>query len=179
MKLPSVGNLVLPVILMLALAQIVQASDVDPDEIIAAHNLWRRAVGVPPLAYSDDLAETAQSWADELAENHGCRMKHSKSGGQYGENIYWASATLWSDGRREEQDVGSRPVVDAWGKEKRDYDYGRNRCAKGRQCGHYTQLVWRQTTEVGCAVSVCGETLEQVWVCHYKPAGNWAGQKPY
>ncbi|MDO9190699.1 MAG: CAP domain-containing protein [Sulfurimicrobium sp.] len=45
-------------------------------------------------------------------------------------------------------------------------------------CGHYTQLVWKKTTAVGCGMAVCG-SRDQIWVCQYSPAGNWAGQKPY
>ena len=66
-----------------------------------------------------------------------------------------------------------------WASERADYDYTHNSCAKGRICGHYTQVVWRTTTTVGCAIAVCEDTSEQVWVCHYQPPGNWIGKKPY
>ena len=164
---------------LLASAVPTLAQDFDQDEMVAEHNRWRRASGVPPLSYSDDLADSAQEWADHLAENNGCRMMHSHSGGQYGENIYWASPELWSDGRREMQEIGPRTVVGKWGKEGRDYDYRRNRCARGKLCGHYTQVVWKTTREVGCAMSVCEESLGQIWVCRYQPAGNWMGERPY
>jgi hypothetical protein len=44
-------------------------------------------------------------------------------------------------------------------------------------CGHYTQIVWRNTKSVGCAVAR-GKGVE-VWVCNYDPPGNYAGQRPY
>jgi pathogenesis-related protein 1 len=44
-------------------------------------------------------------------------------------------------------------------------------CASNRQCGHYTQMVWPSTEDLGCGMSVC-PTLGQVWVCHYRPTGN-------
>jgi hypothetical protein len=43
---------------------------------------------------------------------------------------------------------------------------------------YYAQLIWPTTTRVGCAMAVCTDTLEQVWVCHYQPAGNRVGTKP-
>ena len=46
-------------------------------------------------------------------------------------------------------------------------------------CGHYTQMVWQTSTKVGCAMAVCEDSQEQVWVCQYQPAGNWVGKKPY
>jgi len=46
-------------------------------------------------------------------------------------------------------------------------------------CGHYTQVVWRSTTTVGCAMAVCKDSQEQIWVCQYQKPGNWVGQKPY
>jgi pathogenesis-related protein 1 len=169
------------VLLLNSLAWIPLASavDLDEDQMVAQHNRWRRLAGVPLITYSDELADSAQEWADRLQEDLHCKMKHSQSNGRYGENIYWASPALWSDGQREIQEITAKTVVDKWGQEQRDYDYKRNRCSKGKLCGHYTQVVWKTTTEVGCGFAVCDDTLEQVWVCHYSPAGNWTGQRPY
>jgi pathogenesis-related protein 1 len=158
----------------------VSAGEIDSAEMIAAHNKWRAEAGVTEkLSYSPVLAEAAQTWVDDLMRNHHCQMRHSKSDGQYGENLYWASAVTWSDGRKEFQPVSSRDVVNSWGSEKLDYDYAHNRCTPGEMCGHYTQVVWRSTTTVGCAMAVCEDTREQVWACRYQPAGNWVGRKPY
>ena len=156
------------------------AGEIDTAAFIAAHNKWRAKVGITEkLRYSPALADTAQAWADNLKLTNHCRMRHSESDGQYGENLYWASALAWSDGRNELQKVSPGQVVDSWGSEKADYDYVSNRCTQGKMCGHYTQMVWRTTTTVGCAMAVCEDTREQVWVCQYQPAGNWTGRKPY
>ena len=156
-----------------------QALEVDVDGIVAAHNRWRKTVGAPPLTYSHKLAVSAQEWANHLKQNNHCRMQHSNPDGQYGENLYWASAVEWSDGRRDLQKVSPKKVVDDWGSERADYDYKNNSCAKGKICGHYTQVVWKSTTTVGCAIAVCEGSREQVWVCQYQPPGNWVGKKPY
>lgn len=149
------------------------AGAVNPGEIVATHNLWRAEVGVGKLTYSNELAASAQAWAERLKAERNCNMQHSQ--GKTGENLYWASA--WSNGPA--QDVKSPDVVNAWAEEKRNYDYSNNRCTPGQVCGHYTQVVWRDTKEVGCGMAVCDSPKNQVWVCQYLPAGNWVGQKPY
>lgn len=164
---------------LLALAPAVRADGVDAQAILAAHNRWRAEVGVGPLQHAPDLAASAQAWADELKQGNRCRMRHSEPRGRYGENLFWASAVVWSDGRRELSAVPPAQPVDSWGGEKRDYDPAKNSCAPGKVCGHYTQMVWKHSTQVGCARAVCEDSREQVWVCHYRPAGNVVGQRPY
>jgi pathogenesis-related protein 1 len=156
-----------------------QALDFDAKEMVAAHNRWRKTVHVPPLAYSASLATAAQEWADHLMQDNQCRMQHSKPDGKYGENLFWGSALEWSDGRREVQKISPKKVVNDWASERADYDYKTNGCVPGKMCGHYTQVIWKTTTTVGCAVAVCEDTREQIWVCRYQPPGNWVGKKPY
>lgn len=150
-----------------------QSGGVDPAAMVAAHNRWRAEVGVSGLRWSDTLADVAQGWADRL-KSEGCAMYHSGNG--YGENIYKASALMWSDGRRDLQKKTPQQVTDSWGSEIKFYSYADNSCSG--VCGHYTQVVWKDTKEVGCAMSVCGDN-SQIWVCSYAPAGNVVGQKPY
>jgi len=164
---------------LLAPALPAQGLDLNKDEMVAAHNHWRKTVGSPPLTYSAKIAASAQEWANHLKQSNQCKMQHSKPDGKYGENLYWASAIEWSDGKRELQKISPKKVVDSWGSEVSDYNYKDNSCAKGKMCGHYTQVVWKSTTTVGCAVAVCEDTREQVWVCQYQPPGNWVGKKPY
>lgn len=156
-----------------------QLAGFDRDAMLAAHDKWRGEVGVGRLQYSMQLEAEAQAWADHLRKGNACHMQHSNPGGRYGENLYWASAVIWSDGRRELQPVTARMVVDSWGGEKADYDYAAKRCKPGKTCGHYTQVVWKSTTEVGCGRAVCADSKEQIWVCRYRPAGNVVGQQPY
>lgn len=151
-------------------------SNVDEARMVEAHNKWRAEVGVPGIGYSKKLASSAQAWADQLKNTHDCNMKHSA--GAAGENIFWQSAVIWSDGRRELRHVAPKEVVDSWGNEKKHYNHANNDCAPSEACGHYTQVVWKNTTSVGCGMAVCGNQ-NQIWVCQYSPAGNQAGQKPY
>ncbi len=155
------------------------AGEVDREAIVTAHNKWRAEVGVGKLSYSRDLEVSAQAWADALKKTNRCQMRHSSPEGKYGENLFWASAVKWSDGRRELQKVSSDRPVDAWATEKANYDYASNSCEAGKVCGHYTQVVWKASTKVGCAYAVCEDSHDQVWVCQYQPAGNVIGRKPY
>jgi pathogenesis-related protein 1 len=147
---------------------------VNHAEILAAHNEWRARVGIPALMHSDALATSAQAWAEHLKNGRNCQLHHSE-GGAVGENLYWAGA--WSHGPP--QSVTSQAVVNAWGNEKYDYDAVTHRCALGKVCGHYTQLVWKNTRAVGCGMAFCASPQNQVWVCHYSPPGNFLGQVPY
>ena len=156
-----------------------QAAAFDIDEMLAAHNRWRKTVNTAPLTYSSTLAASAQEWANHLKQSNHCQMQHSKPDGKYGENLFWASALRWSDGRSEMQTVSPKQVVDDWGNERADYHYKDNSCTKGKMCGHYTQVIWNSTSTVGCAFAVCEDSHEQVWVCQYQTPGNWIGQKPY
>jgi pathogenesis-related protein 1 len=155
------------------------ALDFDTEQMLETHNQWRKLVGTPPLQYSAKLAASSKQWAEHLKQSNHCRMKHSKPENMYGENLYWASAIKWSNGKREVQQVASKKVVDSWASERSDYDYKQNSCTPGKMCGHYTQLVWRSTTLVGCSAAVCEGSKEQVWVCRYKTPGNWVGELPY
>jgi len=127
---------------------------------------------LPPLTWSTGAAQVAQGWADN------CNYQHNAGRGPRGENI----AASAPPGR-----WGISDVVGAWAGEVSDYDYSNNTCAPGKDCGHYTQIVWRDTTRVGCAHRLCNTNTPfgsqapdwDFWVCDYEPPGNVIGQKPY
>ncbi len=152
-------------------------SSTEQAEAVTAHNSWRSQVAVSGVTWSTTLADTAQAWANTLRETKACNMVHSKTS-QLGENLFWASPLTYSDGTAELQAVSPTQVVGSWGSEKKNYNYQSNTCASGQVCGHYTQVVWKNTTEIGCGKAVCADK-SQIWVCNYSPAGNYVGQKPY
>jgi pathogenesis-related protein 1 len=145
--------------------------------MLADHNRWRAKVGVPELRWAEDLAQSSAQWAEQLLKDQRCDMVHSHRLG-LGENLFWASPLMGSDGSVAIQAVSSAQVVDDWGHEDADYDLATNTCKTGKMCGHYTQLVWKSTQEVGCAKHICPAS-DQVWVCQYRPAGNVVGERPY
>ena len=145
---------------------------------LEAHNKIRAKHKVPALKWSDKLAKYSQQWANQMGTGNSCKMYHRPGTPPHGENLYRSTAIVWSDGRREISPVTIKEVVKAWTNEERWYNYRNNSCQPGRQCGHYTQAVWKETTEVGCAIKVCDDK-SQTWVCSYNPAGNYTGIKPY
>jgi len=151
-------------------------SFVPIQQILDAHNAYRIEVGVPALNWSTDLAAYAQAWATELATNRSCDMQHRPEdennpwNQKYGENIYWGGGTNWTP-----------TVLDAvadWSDEKNDFDRNTKGCKVGAACGHYTQMVWKNSTTVGCGVAKCPDG-NVIVVCNYDPAGNVEGEKPY
>lgn len=138
-----------------------------PQQMTAAHNAVRAAVGVPPLTWDDNLSRDAGQWAMHLAQT-GCGFVHS--GMAHGENLFKTSG---------DPEPTVDDIVGAWAAERNYYDYASNSCALGKMCGHYTQLVWKNTGGLGCAVAICTGGKGYISVCEYKEAGNVAGEKPY
>jgi pathogenesis-related protein 1 len=148
-------------------------SKLKRDEVqtmLRLHNKARKDVGVGPLVWSDKLAAYAQKWADHLAAT-GCRMEHRPSSGKwkriYGENLFMGTAGYYGVG----------DAVDAWVSEKKDYHGKALNSSNWHDAGHYTQVVWRNTKEVGCAKKVCNGMV--IVVCNYNPPGNVLGKKSY
>ena len=133
--------------------------------ITDAHNRVRAAKGLEDLWWSEALVDVSMEWLVHLRDS-GCMMEHNWDS-PYGENLFWASYASNAD-----------EVVESWASEEEFYDYESNSCQDGEQCGHYTQIVWSSTTQVGCAVLECTDGSE-LWMCNYDPAGNWVGEQPY
>jgi pathogenesis-related protein 1 len=150
------------IVCLAAAAVIFHADESVAQQFEAAHNAVRMRVGVPPLRWSAKLAQAAQQWADNLLRKG--TLDHQVSNPN-GENLYEMDGSTASPA----------DVVNDWASEARDYDYKDNSCSA--VCGHYTQIVWRKTEEVGCAAAQ--SRTRQVWVCEYFPPGNYEGQRPY
>jgi hypothetical protein len=128
-----------------------QLTSEDDNDIVITYNRVRKAVGI-----TEDL-----QWTDEIARSGKYTQK-------YGENLYWISGST-------ESGAGA---VSAWASEKENYKYETNSCSG--MCGHYTQIVWRDTKFVDCAIASCCQDgpyghigYTQLWVCNYHPAGNY------
>uniref|UniRef100_UPI00358DF197 peptidase inhibitor 16-like n=1 Tax=Myxine glutinosa TaxID=7769 RepID=UPI00358DF197 len=141
--------------------------------ILNEHNEKRRHVDPPPVKTLAPL-----EWCNKmenLAWNYAklCRWEHSKHK-DVGENLYVNTGPLQP-----------KHVVEKWNSEHKNYNYHNNSCNKGKMCGHYTQMVWAKTKQLGCAAHFCanitGLEYENVTlvVCNYKPSGNIIGMKPY
>lgn len=131
----------------------------EAEALVAAHNQVRAKHCAGPLTWSPKLAQIAQQWASSL-RTQGCKFGHS--GGQTGENL--AAGTSGT--------LDPEAVVKMWYDEVALYRFPDG--GFSMKTGHFTQVVWRGTTQVGCGRSQCNGM--DLWVCEYDPAGNWEGQ---
>jgi hypothetical protein len=139
--------------------------------VLAAHNRERAALGVAPLAWDAALAGDARAWADRLAATGTFAHAPVNPRAPQGENLWAGTRARFS----------VEAMVDGWAREKRRFKPGAfpdtSITGRWQDVGHYTQLIWRDTRHVGCAVARGAE--EDVLVCRYARAGNWVGERPY
>jgi pathogenesis-related protein 1 len=131
------------------------------------HNQKRRDVGSPPLEWSTELAAYAQRWANHLATDNNCRLDHTVDK-TYGENLFGGSGTT---------DTALFASQD-WYSEKPKYTYSVLTDANWYATGHYTQMVWKNTTQIGIGQTNCAGG-GSVIAAEYYPPGNYMGEKPY
>jgi uncharacterized protein YkwD len=165
-----------------------QVDATTQNAILNMHNQERTAVQVPTLTWSDSLARDAQSWANNIVSRNLrwdlCGSQQDPQGMQcpphvprdqangQGENLAWGYNT---------------PVVtlaQGWANEKRNYVPGTPidwSLGYPNVYGHYTQMVWTSTTQIGCgtAKQTIGANTWDLLVCRYSPGGNFIGQVPY
>ncbi len=143
----------------------------DMQTVLDVHNQERADVGVAPLTWSNSLAAGAQTWAQQIATTGkfahdpvytGLSCFQARTNPCYGENIagFNPSKGISAPGEG----------VSLWVAEKSSYppyDLYVN--------GHYTQMVWQNTKEIGCATAK-GVQAYSILVCRYDPAGNTGGE---
>lgn len=137
----------------------------DRTTFLTIHNEARAQVKVGPLSWDNKLESYAQDFAN-TGKYSGCIPRKRPEGSPYGENTAegYGAFTAWE-------------AAGQWVGEKDNYDYASNSCVK-EECKHYTQVVWRNSTRLGCASVLCGAGWPFV-VCEYDPPGNVPGQRPY
>jgi hypothetical protein len=165
---------ILPIVLLLCSPLLIGGTATRADfnqRLLAAHNAERAIIGVPPLQWNPQLAADARVWADDLAATG--RFEHSpdEPGAEpQGENLWAGTPRAFSP----------EAMVHLWVAEKRDYRPGvfpnNSRSGDVENVGHYTQMIWRESRQVGCATAV-GRN-EEFLVCRYSRAGNVYGERP-
>jgi pathogenesis-related protein 1 len=120
---------------------------------------------LPDVTWSDTAAASAQGWANHLA-SLGCKLEHASNTG-YGENLARGTHLTVSS------------AVAMWASEIDAYNWSPTYTAADFNAGsgHYTQLVWRSTVEVGCGTAECGTSV--VVSCRFSPPGNYLGRSVY
>ncbi|KAJ8770743.1 hypothetical protein K2173_021390 [Erythroxylum novogranatense] len=137
-------------------------------EFLEAHNQARSAVGVPPLNWSEMLANATSKLVRYQRNQKSCQFANLNNS-KYGGNQLWASGML----------VTPRMVVDYWVQERNFYNHTDNSCVPNHSCGVYTQVVWRKSLELGCAQATCVKEQASLTICFYNPPGNIIGESPY
>ena len=131
-------------------------------EALEAHNKYRRKHHVPPLTLNKDLCKIAQSYAERLLATNSFEHSSNKyKGKEIGENLYMCSGKVAT---------GEMATTD-WYNEIKMHNF-RKDVQNGT--GHFTQVVWKGTEEVGFGVANKGSTY--FVVANYYPPGNFLGE---
>lgn len=153
-------------------------TNTEIDDIIRIHNETRQAVGTGTLKWNCALADFAQKWANKDTFEHSPEKDRQGiiAGSFAGENLSNDSET----------NQNMQKLIQGWIDEKQHLASDAKTCAAGKVCGHYTQMVWRATTEVGCGVFRKSNSLgvefkgqASYFVCIYNPGGNTDGISAY
>jgi hypothetical protein len=140
------------------------------DRILATHNAERARLGVPPLTWNPTLAHNAAAWAAHLSTLPA--LEHDDSLDVEGENLWRGSKNAYTP----------EDMVELWIDEKAAFRNGVfpdvSTSGQWEDVGHYTQVVWRNTAQVGCALTTAGGD-DEVLVCRYMEGGNFEGEKTF
>ncbi|NXL02634.1 CRVP protein, partial [Mesembrinibis cayennensis] len=134
--------------------------------IVDKHNALRRQVkptasNMMKMKWCPPAAQNAQKWANQCTFSHSpANMRVTDV--QCGENLFMSSAPFsWSD------------LIQVWYDEQKNFVYGTGAKPPGAVIGHYTQVVWYNSNQIGCAVAFCPNSkYKYFYVCQYCPMGN-------
>lgn len=137
------------------------------NDILAAHNYYRELHHVGDLAWNNTLYEFAKEYVNTAFDCSNLELVHSNYP-PYGENL--AAGYVG----------GSSPVVDGWYGAEIDLVKTWDPISYSQSTGHLTQLLWRSSTQVGCARLNCtnpndSPNWRQITLCNYYPRGNIIG----
>jgi len=162
-----------------------QTNPLTPDVIdafVAAHNQARSgplnptpSPPLPPVSWDAILADSVYGYAIGCQGTNGLLSHNADRSADYqalggsgyvGENIYGTSGNATPAG-----------AMALWMSEASSYDYNSGTFG---DAGHYTQIVWRTSVRIGCAIVDCPAlTYHNTVICDYAPGGNISGQRPY
>ncbi|MBG1241578.1 CAP family protein [Nostoc sp. NZL] len=142
---------------------------------VSKHNTYRATHHSPNITSDNSLNTSAQAWAEKIASSG--NFEHSNTP-NVGENIY---ASYSSASTVDPTTLGNGAVED-WYSEIKDYKY--ETPGFSSDTGHFTQVVWKGSTKLGCGAAQGTATIEGnkynafYVVCQYSPAGNGEGKFP-
>lgn len=136
--------------------------------MLSVHTKARRELGFAALTWNDGLAADADAYARDLARTN--RFEHAKQSAQ-GENLWMGTAGAYS----------FEEMAQGWVDEKRWYKRGLmpdiSTTGRWQDVAHYTQIIWRTNTQIGCAIA--SNSRNDYLVCRYSPGGNIVGRDPF
>lgn len=142
------------------------------------------------VEWSTDLEELAQSWANTDPGSHNPTRKVSNPNlqGYIGENIFWG----WSSSSRAKLpgSYAAQSAVKSWFDEYKQYRQSVDKfVSDGTMIGHLTQVIWAETTKIGCGILDCVTSHKNTYytmylqkvaiVCNYWKGGNYIGAAVY
>ncbi|XP_071688950.1 pathogenesis-related protein PR-1 type-like [Rutidosis leptorrhynchoides] len=153
-------------VIFISILQLCHSNDEQntPEDFVNAHNKFREEVGVGPMTWCPSIAKFAEYYANQRKND--CAVEHSGTD-KYGENIAMGYGGF-----------SAEHAVKLWVNQKLNYDYKANSCAMFKACGYYTQVVWKNSTKLGCARVKCLNGARFI-TCNYDPKGNVPKEKPY
>nr|XP_034990628.1 Golgi-associated plant pathogenesis-related protein 1 isoform X1 [Zootoca vivipara] len=135
-----------------------KASKQFAEEVLKAHNDYRKKHGVPSLKLCKKLNREAQQYSEALASTRILKHSPESSSGKCGENLAWAS-----------YDQSGCEVADRWYNEIKSYNFQSPGFSSGT--GHFTAMVWKSTKKMGVGKAAASDGSTFV-VARYEPAGN-------
>ncbi|XP_023567784.1 serotriflin-like isoform X2 [Octodon degus] len=115
------------------------------------------------MTWNSEVARNAEIWAKKCRFSHSPVNQRKTALSGCGENYFWST------------DPKPWPyVIKSFYDEVKDFQFGVGNTRKDAQIGHYTQLVWASSHQLGCAMAPCPphQTRRYFYVCHYCPMGN-------
>jgi len=133
-------------------------------DILNKHNYYRSRHQVDDLKWNKEIQVIAQAYSEKIAPGHS--LVHSSNtykGQSLGENLYMSYGGM-----------SGEAASNSWYNEVDNYDFSSHSSKGGKVTGHFTQLVWKGSTEIGCGAACDGTYC--VCCCNYYPAGNFLGK---
>jgi len=154
-------------IIIISIFLIVQINSLDLEKIRADildnHNYHRKRHQVDELTRNKEIETIAQSYSHYLASID--TVKYSKNN-KYGENIYFINLN------KDINNIGQKASQN-WYQEIFNYDFTNHNHnnINTPEIRHFTQLIWKETKQIGCGAS-CNKNNNCFIVCNYYPPGN-------
>ena len=135
-------------------------------KILELHNELRKTYNLPELKLNDYLTALAENYAEKLmsTQNNNSFQPNIYNGVCVGENVVISNS------------ANADKIFKYWSEEGLDYDFEKKQFSKGKS--HFTQIIWKETTDIGIGFFNDQINKKNCTVVLYYPAGNTFGDFP-